>query len=132
TGIIIYSQMLQMLIQDEQRQLEDKGELIVNFILFQDLNDSSNVQRLMELLDEYNLQVFAYDDQEKEIIFSSITDIDQIKNWVDQYNVNESQQPLWQANNEQYVVSIIPFYSPASIQHLVLLTPLDNLQEVRD
>ncbi len=31
TGITLYSQMLQMLIQDEQRQLEDKGELIVNF-----------------------------------------------------------------------------------------------------
>ena len=131
-GIIIYSQMLQMLIQDEQRQLEDKGELIVNFILFQDLNDSSNVQRLMELLDEYNLQVFAYDDEGEKVIFSSITDIDQIEKWVDRYDVNESQQPLWQANKEQYVVSIIPFYSPTSIQHLVLLTPLDNLEEVRD
>src|SRR5699024_10491962 len=62
----------------------------------------------------------------------SITDIDQIEKWVDRYDVNESQQPLWQANKEQYVVSIIPFYSPTSIQHLVLLTPLDNLEEVRD
>ncbi|UOQ84259.1 sensor histidine kinase [Gracilibacillus salinarum] len=132
SGITIYSQMLQMLIKDEQRQLEDKGELIVNFVLYQDLNNSSNVQQLTQLLDEYNLQVFAYDQGSESIIFTSIPDIDTIKGWVNEYDLEDQNQPLWQAGGENYVVSIIPFYSPEATQQLVLLTPLDDLQEVRN
>ena len=75
TGITIYSQMLQMLIKDEQRQLEDKGELIVNFILSQDLNRTVNIQRLLSMLEEYNVHIFAYDEGEDRIIFTSISDL---------------------------------------------------------
>ncbi|WP_163538934.1 HAMP domain-containing sensor histidine kinase [Gracilibacillus sp. YIM 98692] len=130
-GITIYSQMLQMLIKDEQRQLEDKGQLIVNFILYQDLNNTSNVQRLLDMLEQYNLQVFAYDDRSNQIIFSSIPELEVVNDWVDRYDMEETEQPLWQADNEKYVVSILPFYSIVSTQHLVLLTPLDDLQEVQ-
>lgn len=130
-GITIYSQMLQMLIKDEQRQLEDNGQLIVNFILYQDLNNTSNIQRLTELLDQYDLQVFAYDDQQQRVIFSSIPDMERIEAWVNRYDINQNSQPLWQAGEEKYVVSIIPFYSLTSVQHLVLLTSLDELQEVQ-
>ncbi|MFC4402063.1 sensor histidine kinase [Gracilibacillus xinjiangensis] len=130
SGITIYSQMLQMLIKDEQRQLEDKGKLIVNFILSENLNSTYNAQRLLEMLKEYNLQVFAYDETSDQIIFTSI-DIETLESWIDQYDMNDSNQPLWQAGNEKYVVSILPIYSAFSTQHLVLLTPLDDLQEVR-
>lgn len=131
TGITLYSQMLQMLIQDEQRQLEDKGELIVNFLLYEDLNSTYNVQRLAEMLDKYSLQVFAYDEGSDQIIFTSIADLQVIEKWVDRYDMDKAEQPLWQNGNEKYVVSIIPFYGAVSTQHLVLLTPLDDLQEVR-
>lgn len=130
-GIIIYSQMLQMLIKDEQRQLEDKGELIVNFILSEDLNNTTNVQRLLQMLEQYNLQVFAYDEGSKRIIFSSIPNMKKIEGWIADYDLNNPEQPLWQGKEDQYVVSIIPFYSPSATQQLVLLTPLDDLQEVQ-
>lgn len=131
TGITIYSQMLQMLIKDEQRQLEDKGELIVNFILSQDLNSTANVQRLLSMLEEYNLQVFAYDEGDHRIIFSSIPELETLDRWVNYYDLRNEEQPLWEAKGEKYVVSIIPFYTPITSQQLVLLTPLDDLQEVQ-
>src|SRR5690606_4405633 len=131
TGITIYSQMLQMLIKDEQRQLEDKGELIVNFILSQDLNSTANVQRLLSMLEEYNLQVFAYDEGDHRIICSSIPELETLDRWVNYYDLRNEEQPLWEAKGEKYVVSIIPFYTPITSQQLVLLTPLDDLQEVQ-
>ncbi|ENH96373.1 two-component system sensor histidine kinase CssS [Gracilibacillus halophilus YIM-C55.5] len=127
-GVLIYSQMLQMLIDDEQRQLEDNGQLIVNFILSQDLNNSSNAQQLLSLLDEFNLQVFAYDETSDSIIFSSMPNIERLDYWVDRYELDRDDQPLWEANDNKYVVSIIPFSS----QQLVLLTPLDDLQAVQE
>ncbi|SHN31754.1 sensor histidine kinase [Gracilibacillus kekensis] len=130
-GITIYSQMLQMLIKDEQRQLEDKGELIVNFILSQDLNSTTNVQRLLQMLEQYNLQVFAYDEGNERVIFSSIPDMDKLDEWIAEHDLTNEDQPLWQGEDDRYVVSIIPFYSPVVTQQLVLLTPLDDLQEVQ-
>ncbi|KAB8137978.1 HAMP domain-containing histidine kinase [Gracilibacillus oryzae] len=129
-GITIYSQMLQMLIKDEQRQLEDKGELIVNFILSENLNSTHNAQRLLSMLNEYNLQVFAYDESSDQIIFTSVG-MNTLETWVDRYDLNDTSQPLWQAGNERFVVSILPIYSTFSHQYLVLLTPLDDLHEVR-
>lgn len=131
TGIMIYSQLLQMLIKDEQRQLEDKGELIVNFILSEDLNNTANIHRFLQLLEQYNLQVFAYDEGSERLVFSSISDMDMIESWIQEYNLNSRTQPLWQGEDDRYVVSIIPLLSPISTQHLVLLTPLDDLQEVQ-
>ncbi len=131
-GITVYSQMLQMLIKDEQRQLEDKGELIVNFILYEDLNNSYNAQTLLRLLNAYNLQVFAYDDKTEKIVFSSITNVDQLDSFVTRYDMDDPEQPLWESGNEKYVVSIIPIISSYTTQKLVLLTPLDDLQEVRE
>ncbi|MGN8647728.1 sensor histidine kinase [Gracilibacillus sp. HCP3S3_G5_1] len=131
TGIMIYSQLLQMLIKDEQRQLEDKGELIVNFILSEDLNNTANIHRFLQLLEQYNLQVFAYDEGSDRLVFSSISDMDMIESWIQEYNLNSRTQPLWQGEDDRYVVSIIPLLSPISTQHLVLLTPLDDLQEVQ-
>ncbi|WP_130859121.1 sensor histidine kinase [Gracilibacillus phocaeensis] len=130
-GITIYSQMLQMLIKDEQRQLADKGELVVDFIMSQDLNDTTNEQRLLQLLGEYNLEVFAYDQDSDQIIFSSIGNITILESWLAQYDLNSRSQPLWQGQEDRYVVSIIPFLSPVSTQQLVLLTPLDDLQGVQ-
>ncbi|WP_066187518.1 sensor histidine kinase [Gracilibacillus timonensis] len=130
-GITIYSQMLQMLIKDEQRQLADKGELVVDFIMSQDLNDTTNEQRLLQLLGEYNLEVFAYDQDSDQIIFSSIGNMNILESWLEQYDLNSRSQPLWQGQEDRYVVSIIPFLSPVSTQQLVLLTPLDDLQGVQ-
>ncbi|RCW73059.1 sensor histidine kinase [Saliterribacillus persicus] len=130
-GILVYSMMMDMLIKDEKRQLEDKGELIVNFILYEDLNNTANVQRLMQLLEEYNLQVFAYDDRSDSLLFSSIANVDIVEGWITRYDFEEEEQPLWQGYEERYVVSIIPLYTPVSTQHLVLLTPLQDLQAVQ-
>lgn len=130
-GITIYSQMLQMLIKDEQRQLEDKGELIVNFLLSQDLNITINMQRLLNMLEEYNVHIFAYDEGEEQIIFTSIPDLETLYKWVEYYDLRSEEQPLWEAKGEKYVVSILPFYTPVTSQQLVLLTPLDDLQAVQ-
>ncbi|MDL4841064.1 sensor histidine kinase [Aquibacillus rhizosphaerae] len=130
-AITIYSLILNLLIQDEQRQLEDNGQLIVRFLVSQDLNNSSNMQQLLQYLEEYDLQVFAYDSDSNDIIFSSITNIRRIENWIGTYDLSEEDQPLWKAGNERYVVSIIPIYPQLSDEELVLLTPLDDLQEVQ-
>ncbi|WP_186576686.1 sensor histidine kinase [Aquibacillus kalidii] len=129
-AITTYSLILNVLIQDEQRQLKDNGRLILEFMVSEDLTDVGNAQQLLKFLEEYNLQVFYYDEKSNTIMYPTVP-VPVIKNWINTYDLSDPEQPLWKAGDDRYVVSIIPIYPDLTSQVLVLLTPLDDLQEVQ-
>src|SRR5699024_1707575 len=70
-GFIIYQLIFDLLIQDEQRQLEEKGELIVNF-LNEQRGTAYDMQQLQDFLQQQNLQLFLYDRHEDLVLFSTL------------------------------------------------------------
>ncbi|MBM7571106.1 sensor histidine kinase [Aquibacillus albus] len=127
-GITIYSLILNLLIQDEQRQLQDNGKLLVN--LLNEEYNLANAQRLYQLFDEQDLQVFAYDRFTNQLLFTTLP-IPMVQQWAETYDLSSPTQPLWKAGDEKYVVSRIAFYSQRPGTELILVTPLDDLQAVQ-
>src|SRR5690606_1917383 len=87
--------------------------------------------RLLNMLEEYNVHIFAYDEVEEQILFTPIPDLETLYKWVDYYDLRSGEQPHWEAKGEKYVVAILPFYTTMTSQQLVLLTQLDDLQAVQ-
>ena len=57
TGYVLYSLVLGLLIQDEERQLAQKGELLVHMLNEDDV-DEANINQFKVFLEEQDLQVF--------------------------------------------------------------------------
>ncbi|UFT99782.1 HAMP domain-containing histidine kinase [Radiobacillus kanasensis] len=125
TAYTIYSLLLNLLIQDEQRQLRAKGELLVSI-----LNDEYNSVNVQRFLNEQDLQLFIYDSNSDQILLSTLPS-NVTKHWVENYDLSSDEQPLWRAGDERYVVSKIAFYTEIPGAELVLVTPLDDLQAVQ-
>ncbi|QDP39120.1 sensor histidine kinase [Radiobacillus deserti] len=125
TAYTIYSLLLNLLIQDEQRQLQAKGELLVSI-----LNDEYNSVNVQRFLNEQDLQLFIYDNNSDQILLSTLPS-DVTEYWVKHYDLSSDEQPLWRAGDERYVVSKIAFYTELPDAELVLVTPLDDLQAVQ-
>ncbi|WP_077624139.1 sensor histidine kinase [Sediminibacillus massiliensis] len=129
TAFTIYSLILNLLIQDEQRQLQAKGELLVSV-----LNDEANMenaQRLSQLLQDQQLQLFIYNHAADRVIFSTLPN--QIVNyWIENYDIGEEEQPLWRGGEERFVVSKISFSPGQPDTELILVTPLNDLQQVQE
>src|SRR5690625_1842566 len=68
---VIYSLILDLLIQDERRQLEQTGELLVE-ILNEQYSSPNNVQQLYNFLDEQELQLILYDRGLNRVLFSTM------------------------------------------------------------
>lgn len=129
TGYAIYSLILDMLIQDEERQLEQKGELLVN-ILNSDSTDIQNTNKLTEFFEEQGLQVFLYNRKENSILFS--TESERItKGFIKQNDFSNNKKGLWEYGKHKFVTSRILFYPKDSGLELVLITPLNTLQNVQ-
>lgn len=126
TGFFVYSLILNLLIEDEQRQLEQKGELLVNV-----LNEEyQTVYEFSEFLQEQDLQLFMYDRREKKILFSSMSNED-TQGFLLGNNFSDDQKSLWESGSDKYVTSKILLYPPSSGLELILLTPLNDLQAVQ-
>jgi len=128
TGITIYSLILNLLIQDEQRQLEQKGELLVN-MLTDTYSMRENMQQLSGFLEEQDLQLFLYDRNQNKIILSTMSN-EVVEGFAQQNNFSNGSKDLWEFGNNKYVNSRILFASPRGLE-LILLTPLNDLQMVQ-
>src|SRR5690606_32081794 len=71
TSFVIYSLILNLLIQDEQRQLEQKGEILVN-VLDDAFISRGNLKEFNEFLKEQDLQLFLYDREQNSVLFSTL------------------------------------------------------------
>src|SRR5690625_443585 len=105
TGFIIYSLILNLLIQDEQRQLEQKGELLVNILNENYLNGS----QFNEFLQEQDLQLFMYDRNNDQVLYSSLPK-NVVQGFLLSNNFKDKQQTLWEYKNDKFVTSTILIY----------------------
>src|SRR5690625_3164046 len=121
TGITIYFLILNLLIQDEQRQLEQKGELLVN-MLTDTYSMRENMQQLSGFLEEQDLQLFLYDRNQNKIILSTMSN-EVVEGFAQQNNFSNGSKELWEFGNNKYVNSRILFASPRGLE-VILLTPL--------
>ncbi|MFD1038325.1 sensor histidine kinase [Virgibacillus byunsanensis] len=129
TGFIIYSLILDLLIQDEQRQLEQKGEILVS-VLNQEFDDRQNTQQFREFLQDQDLQLFMFDRQGSRVLYSTMPS--QIaRGFVATNDFSDENEPLWEYGNDKYVTSRILFYPESAGLELILLTPLNDLQAVQ-
>ncbi|MDC3425182.1 HAMP domain-containing histidine kinase [Aquibacillus sp. 3ASR75-11] len=128
TAFLVYSLILDLLVQDEQRQLQAKGDLIVN--LLNQESSLANVQRLSQLLQDQELQVFLYDQRKNQILFTTLS-LDLVENWVNTNDVNGQMDDLWEGGGGKFVVSELPLSSQQPWIHLIMLTPLNDLQAVQ-
>ncbi|WP_407271979.1 sensor histidine kinase [Radiobacillus sp. PE A8.2] len=127
-AISIYSLLLDLLIQDEKRQLQENGEILVNLLYSE--RSFYNVQRLNELFENQNIQMFIYDEDINAIYYSNLP-VEMVQQWAETYDFSEDGQPLWKAGNAQYVVSKLPLTALSSGMQLILVTPLVDLQAVQ-
>src|SRR5690625_4404449 len=126
TGFVVYSLILDLLIQDEQRQLAQKGELLVNV-----LNEEyQTVFEFSEFLQEQDLQLFMYDRKSDQIRFSTMSAQD-AQGFFLSNDFSDNGKELWEYRNDKYVISKILIYPPSAGLELILLTPLNDLQAVQ-
>lgn len=126
TGIVVYSLLLNLLIQDEQKQLEQKGELLINI-----LNEEYLTQnQFNRFLQEQDLQLFIYDRKRNQILYSTMPQ--HVSEGFFQYNdFTNHDQTLWEYNNDKFVRSTLIIYPPERELEMILLTPLSDLEMVR-
>jgi signal transduction histidine kinase len=126
TGFVVYSLILDLLIQDEQRQLAQKGELLVSV-----LNEEyQTVSEFSEFLQEQDLQLFVYDRRQDQILFSTMSN-QEAQGFHLNNDFSDHQKELWEYRNDKYVISKILIYPQSSGLELILLTPLNDLQAVQ-
>src|SRR5690625_1273262 len=91
TGIVIYSLILNLLIQDEQRQLEQKGELLVNILNENYLTGNE----FNEFLQEQSLQLLMYDRQNNQILYSTMPN-EVVQGFYFNNDFTDEEQTLWE------------------------------------
>jgi len=126
TGFVIYSMILDLLIEDERRQLEQKGELLVNV-----LNEEyKTVYQFNNFLQEQDLQLLMFDRRQGKLLLSTMpTDI--VEGFLSSPNHLEDKQSLWEYKDDKYVTSKILLYPQDRGLELILLTPLNDLQAIQ-
>ncbi|GGA84478.1 sensor histidine kinase [Ornithinibacillus halotolerans] len=129
TGFVIYSLILNLLIQDEQRQLEQKGEILVN-VLDDAFISRGNLKEFNEFLKEQDLQLFLYDREQNSVLFSTLPTPVVTGLFMNNDFKNQSEE-LWSYGNEKYVTSRILIVPKSLGLELILLTPLQDLRIVQ-
>ena len=127
-AVMIHSLLLDVLIQNEKDQLQEKGVLLSQF-LFSEVSP----RNFSSWLSDEEVYLFVYNrDSDQVMLHSTSLPLETIESWVDRYNLTDQDQPLWVDNQTQYVVSILPMYPELLRQELVLITPLDDIQVVQE
>ncbi|WP_017473475.1 sensor histidine kinase [Amphibacillus jilinensis] len=126
-AVTIHSLLLNVLIQNEQDQLQEKGEILTQF-LFSEVSP----RNFANWLSDEELHLFVYDrSMDQVMLYSTSLDIGVIEQWVAHYDLTRGDQPLWIDGDTNYVVSILPMYPDLLERDLVLITPLDDIQEIQ-
>ncbi|MEN1968407.1 HAMP domain-containing sensor histidine kinase [Lentibacillus sp. N15] len=129
TGFIIYSLILDLLVQDEQRQLKQKGEILVSILNDED-SSQQNIEQFSDFLQDKDLQLFMYDRAHNRVLDSTMSQR-AAAGFFHNNNFADEKKQLWEYQNDKYVTSRILFYPESSGLELILLTPLKDLQAVQ-
>lgn len=128
TGYVIYSLILDLLIQDEQRQLEQKGEILVNVL--SERYEIQEPRQFHDFLKEQNLQLFLYDRSSNTILLSTLPD-QVVEGFYHENNFADTSKQLWEYGPDKFVTSRILFYPERTNLELILLTPMSDLRGVQ-
>ncbi|WP_067726330.1 sensor histidine kinase [Oceanobacillus damuensis] len=128
-SLVIYSLILDLLIQDEQRQLRETGELLVSF-LNEQYGTVSDLRQFNDFLQEQDLQLFMYDRNQNAVLFSTMS-MSVVNEFFQQNDFSATNETLWQFGNDKFVTSRILFFPEISGLELILLTPLGDLEVVQ-
>lgn len=128
-GFVIYSLILDLLINNEQRQLEQKGEILVN-ALNERYDTGRGTGQFHEFLNEQNLQLFLYDRGQDTILMSTLPN-QVVQGFYLENNFADTKKSVWQYGNDNYVTSRILFYPERTNLELILLTPMSDLRLVQ-
>lgn len=126
---VIYSLILDLLIQDEQRQLKETGELLVSF-LNEQFETVGDYRQFYEFLEDQDLQLFLYDRNRDAVLMSTMS-APVASDFFESNNFSATDQTLWEYGNERFVTSRILFYPEISGLELILLTPMHDLTVVQ-
>ncbi|MFC3039328.1 ATP-binding protein [Virgibacillus xinjiangensis] len=127
-SIVIYSLILDLLIEDERRQLEQSGEIIVN--LMTDQYGSMNIQNFNEVLEQQDLQLFLYDRNQDAVLFSTMSE-DIAEGFYRTNDFSDDTEALWEFGGSNFVTSRILFYPESLGLELILLTPMSDISAVQ-
>ncbi|WP_152656155.1 cell wall metabolism sensor histidine kinase WalK [Oceanobacillus sp. CFH 90083] len=128
-GLVIYSLVLDVLIQDEQRQLAETGELLISF-LSERYDDASEYRNIDDFLQQQDLQLFLYDRNLDTVLFSTMS-IAVVNEFFEENNFADNEETLWQHGNDRFVTQRIIFSPEQSGMELILLTPINDLRAVQ-
>ncbi|MBY7142323.1 HAMP domain-containing histidine kinase [Virgibacillus sp. NKC19-3] len=124
-GYVIYSLILDLLIQDEQRQLRQYGEILVNV-----MNEEDGTSQYAELLQDQDLQLFLYDRNQDAVLFSTMSN-QIVKGLWENNDFADDSESLWEYGDSNFVTSRILFYPQGTGIELILLTPMNDIQAVQ-
>ncbi|WP_100012806.1 sensor histidine kinase [Lentibacillus sediminis] len=127
-SFVIYSMILDLLIEDERRQLEQSGEILVNVMT--DRYGSLNIQQFNEVLQQQDLQLFLYDRNADAVLFSTMPS-EAAEGIFSANDFADNEEALWEYNGHNFVTSRILFYPEALGLELILLTPMSDISAVQ-
>ncbi|RYG74311.1 HAMP domain-containing histidine kinase [Lentibacillus lipolyticus] len=128
-GFVIYSLILDMLIEDERAELKQKGELLVD-VLNEQYRSQQSIRGFRDFLEQQDLQLFLYDRRQDRVLFSTMPDR-YVQGFSSSQYFADNQEKLWEAGSSKFVTSRILFYPESIGMELILLTPLNDLQAIQ-
>lgn len=128
TGYVIYSLILDLLVQDEQRQLEQKGEILVN-VLNEQYGTERDMQQFNGFLQDQNIQLFLYDRSKDAVLYSTMSEAI-ARGFFKSNNFSKDEQ-LWEYKSDKFVTSRILLLPEKTGLELILLTPMKDIQAVQ-
>ncbi len=105
TGYLIYSLILEILVQDERRQLEETGELLVGFLTEQ-YGTTRDIQDFNQFLNEQELQLILYDRHQDKVLFSTMSNA-VVAGFIKENNFANPKETMWQLGSDRFVTSRI-------------------------
>ncbi|MFD2923515.1 sensor histidine kinase [Halobacillus naozhouensis] len=129
TAFFIYSLLMDLLVQDELRQLEGRAEVLKN--IANEQNPSERVAQLSKFIQDSNFPMLLFDRYGEEVLFSTLP-AETAKTWVENYDGELIEEEVWESHRgESYVVYDLGFEPSSSGMILVIATPFDDLQVVQ-
>ncbi|TXL61707.1 HAMP domain-containing histidine kinase [Cerasibacillus terrae] len=129
TGFVIYSLIMDLLISNEQRQLEQKGEIIVK-VLNEQYQTRDNIEQFNTFLKQQDLQLFLYDRETDTVRYSTMSN-EVVEGFLKANDFSNMHSNLMEYRKDKYVQSRILFYPRTTGLELILLTPLHDLKLVQ-
>ncbi|MDY0395340.1 histidine kinase dimerization/phospho-acceptor domain-containing protein [Virgibacillus halophilus] len=129
TGYVIYSLLLNLLVQNEQQQLEQKGEILVS-VMNEQYQSLGDVDKISAFLQEQDLQLFLYNRQNNSVLYSTMPE-EVVKGFYKNNYFSNAESNLWEYHSDKYVISRILVLPRGANLELILLTPMKDLQAVQ-